>query len=35
MRFTFKLEAAIMTALLVGPWLIGLFVQLFAVLFRG
>jgi hypothetical protein len=34
MRFTFKREAAIMTALLVGPWLIGLLVQLFGLLFR-
>jgi len=34
MRFTFKREAAIMTALLVVPWLIGILVQLFAVLFR-
>ena len=34
MRFTFKREAAIMTVLLFGPVLIGLLVQLFAVLFR-
>jgi hypothetical protein len=32
MRFTFKREAAIITALFVGPVLIGLLVQLFAVL---
>jgi hypothetical protein len=34
MRFTFKREAAIMTALLVGPVLAGLLVQLFELLFR-
>ena len=34
MRFTFKREAAIMTALLVGPVLIGLLVQLLGLLFR-
>jgi hypothetical protein len=34
MRFTFKREAAIMTVLLFGQVLIGLLVQLFAVLFR-
>ena len=34
MRFTFKREAAIMTALLVGQVLIGLLVRLFAALFR-
>jgi hypothetical protein len=34
MRFTFELEAAIMTALLAGPVLIGLLVQVCEVLFH-
>ncbi len=34
MRFTFKREAAIMTALFVVPWLIGILVQLFEALVR-
>jgi len=34
MRFTFKREAAIMTALFVVPWLIGTLVQVCEVLFR-
>jgi hypothetical protein len=33
MRFTFKREAAIMTALMVGPVLIGLLLRLFTALF--
>jgi hypothetical protein len=33
MRFTFKREAAIMTALLCAPILVGLIVHLFRVLF--
>jgi hypothetical protein len=34
MRFTFKREAMIMTALFVAPWLAGLVMHFFMVLFR-